>query len=566
MSIKKTQKLIDLAKKGGNNADLYILQLIEDIENKLEKMDEKMPDFGMFLANVRGEDGVSIEEISIEDGILTIVNSEGEEFSAKVAGENGKDAEVTEELKNEIAELVKNIIEFPDYSQKFSAIENKLREVEDKKNIVEVKETTIEREVIPQEKIDEIKSIIPILKTSNEIARELEELEEEEKLSFNALKDVPNIKEIKDAISVLHAIASGGGNLEVFNSSGNKVGSGSGIQFIGATVTHNGNRAVVTVTGGGGGSSVSVNGVTVTDPDFVDSPEIEIVDNAGSVSFNLRDESIDEVKLDASVNASLDLADSALQAANISDTAYNATSWNGISTVAPSKNAIRDKIETMDAAIALNTAKVTNATHTGDVTGATTLTIANDAVTYAKMQNVSATARVLGRVTAGSGDVEEIVIDTDLSSVSANDDTIPSAKSTKTYVDSKARFFNISGVYNNTVGALLTRFVSLYGPPFTTLETAISGYQVSAYTLEKWTIKTGATQPATGSLVLTVYKNASPTSLTITVAAGSAAGFFSDTSNSASVAVGDTLSIQAVNNAITTSATVFSSLIQGTIA
>jgi hypothetical protein len=34
--------------------------------------------------------------------------------------------------------------------------------------------------------------------------------------------------------------------------------------------------------------------------------------------------------------------------------------------------------------------------------------IANDAVTYAKMQNVSATSRVLGRVTAGAGDTEEL--------------------------------------------------------------------------------------------------------------------------------------------------------------
>ena len=48
---------------------------------------------------------------------------------------------------------------------------------------------------------------------------------------------------------------------------------------------------------------------------------------------------------------------------------------------------------------------------TGDVTtveGAVATTIANDAVTYAKMQNVSATDRVLGRTTAGAGDVEEI--------------------------------------------------------------------------------------------------------------------------------------------------------------
>ena len=48
---------------------------------------------------------------------------------------------------------------------------------------------------------------------------------------------------------------------------------------------------------------------------------------------------------------------------------------------------------------------------TGDVTataGGNATTIANDAVTYAKMQNVSATNTLLGRSTAGAGDVEEI--------------------------------------------------------------------------------------------------------------------------------------------------------------
>ena len=51
-------------------------------------------------------------------------------------------------------------------------------------------------------------------------------------------------------------------------------------------------------------------------------------------------------------------------------------------------------------------------TLTGDVTGSGTgsfaATIANDAVTYAKIQNVSATDKLLGRSTAGAGDVEEI--------------------------------------------------------------------------------------------------------------------------------------------------------------
>lgn len=45
---------------------------------------------------------------------------------------------------------------------------------------------------------------------------------------------------------------------------------------------------------------------------------------------------------------------------------------------------------------------------TGSGTGAFVATIANDAVTYAKMQNVSATDKLLGRSTAGAGDVEEI--------------------------------------------------------------------------------------------------------------------------------------------------------------
>jgi hypothetical protein len=45
---------------------------------------------------------------------------------------------------------------------------------------------------------------------------------------------------------------------------------------------------------------------------------------------------------------------------------------------------------------------------TGSGTGSFAATIANDAVTYAKIQNVTATDRLLGRSTAGSGDVEEI--------------------------------------------------------------------------------------------------------------------------------------------------------------
>lgn len=50
---------------------------------------------------------------------------------------------------------------------------------------------------------------------------------------------------------------------------------------------------------------------------------------------------------------------------------------------------------------------------TGDVTaaaGSVTTTIPADTVTYAKIQNVSATDRMLGRASPGAGDIEELVV------------------------------------------------------------------------------------------------------------------------------------------------------------
>lgn len=66
-------------------------------------------------------------------------------------------------------------------------------------------------------------------------------------------------------------------------------------------------------TGGTGGSSISINGAEVTDPDFLDTDEIDISASGSNVSMALKAGSVDETKLDASVNASLDLADSAVQ-------------------------------------------------------------------------------------------------------------------------------------------------------------------------------------------------------------------------------------------------------------
>lgn len=65
-------------------------------------------------------------------------------------------------------------------------------------------------------------------------------------------------------------------------------------------------------------------------------------------------------------------------------------------------------LDDMESDIAINNAKITNATHTGDVTGSIALTIADDAVTYAKIQNVVNDERILGRVSGAAGIIEEL--------------------------------------------------------------------------------------------------------------------------------------------------------------
>lgn len=60
-----------------------------------------------------------------------------------------------------------------------------------------------------------------------------------------------------------------------------------------------------------------------------------------------------------------------------------------------------------NASVAANTAKVTNATHTGEVTGATALTITAGAVTNAKLASVT-TDTIKGRITAGAGNPEDL--------------------------------------------------------------------------------------------------------------------------------------------------------------
>jgi hypothetical protein len=76
----------------------------------------------------------------------------------------------------------------------------------------------------------------------------------------------------------------------------------------------------------------------------------------------------------------------------------------------------------------------------------------------------------------------------------------------------------------------------------------------SACTLSNFYLLTATNQPATGSMVLTIRKNGADTALVLTIAAGSVAGTYSNTSNSATFAAGDLMAIRFNNNASAASA------------
>ena len=94
----------------------------------------------------------------------------------------------------------------------------------------------------------------------------------------------------------------------------------------------------------------------------------------------VKDDAVTSGKIPANAVGSSELADDAVDTNAIVDDAVTA-----------------DKLaNSINTAIAANTTKTSNATHTGDVTGSTSLTIANDAVTTAKIADDAVTTAKIG--------------------------------------------------------------------------------------------------------------------------------------------------------------------------
>lgn len=105
----------------------------------------------------------------------------------------------------------------------------------------------------------------------------------------------------------------------------------------------------------------------------------------------------------------------------------------------------------------------------------------------------------------------------------------------------------------STVGASTTTYSTLTGGSMNPTENYRLTLIPQTCTISRMYFSTLTTQSATGSLVVTLRKNNADTALTLTVAAGSVAGTFSDTTNSVSFTAGQNASVKLQNNATATS-------------
>lgn len=108
---------------------------------------------------------------------------------------------------------------------------------------------------------------------------------------------------------------------------------------------------------------------------------------------------------------------------------------------------------------------------------------------------------------------------------------------------------------NNGLGSGLTDYVAFGGGNFRTAENQTQTYMPYACTLRNMTITTSTSQPASNSLTFNLRKNGANCNIQIVIAGGSAAGSFTDLTNTCPVVQSDLVNLQSIEQT-GTSATV----------
>lgn len=139
--------------------------------------------------------------------------------------------------------------------------------------------------------------------------------------------------------------------------------------------------------------------------------------------------------------------------------------------------------------------------------------------------------------------------DSDLFLVSIDTGTAPKSRAIPlSEVKQEIDYSYVIGSFLN--GATVPLSTTYYACPYKTTAdaTAHTLPWPQAGVLSNMAIRLSSTQPASGSLVCTLQINAVDAALAITIAAGSAAGTYSDTTHSVTIAATDRISWKIVNN------------------
>jgi hypothetical protein len=176
----------------------------------------------------------------------------------------------------------------------------------------------------------------------------------------------------------------------------------------------------------------------------------------------------------------------------------------------------------------------------------TTLKLADGGVTFAKLQDINS-GRLLGRSSVGTGDAEEITIG---SGLVLSGGTLSASGGSSSGWQLWGPVLSAS----LTISASQTQYTSALHSSTNLTENVVKVAVPRALTISQLMVRLANAQPSSGSLVFTVRKNGVDTAVTLTIAAGSLAGVYSDTVNSVAFSAGDEFTIMIVNNATTSSA------------
>lgn len=178
--------------------------------------------------------------------------------------------------------------EYKTLDDKISKTEKKLRqEIDDKiPDVVTVTEkiTEVAKE-LDEEETGKILEKVKSEETVKSFRDTLESFEGDERLDASAIKNLPKFDQ--------GGVAGGGSNLSVFKD-GAFVSSSTRLNFTGSgvTVSNEGGRTKVDISGGGSGSTISVDSVEVTDPDFLSTGDVDFVATGSNVTANLNNNTV----------------------------------------------------------------------------------------------------------------------------------------------------------------------------------------------------------------------------------------------------------------------------------